>query len=167
MSNIHTFTRAGVEMSIDVSKLSPTMIDNLIRHGLTQKIGDAAANAKAVATETGVPVADTAKALMEKVRDALLAGEWGVTRDGSGVSEETAIQRKITREVLKAIYGAKTPKWKEFTGETDAKQAEILDKIFADNAEKLSVKVEAEKIRREEVKKSAAKAKEISVEISL
>lgn len=167
-SNIHSFTRAGVEMSIDISKLTPDIIEQLIRHGLTQKIGDAAANAKAVATETGVPIADVAKAMMEKVRDALLAGDWGTVRTGgNSVSEEVAIQRAVMRDAMKAAFGAKSPKWAEFTGKTDAEQATILDNLFAKNAEALAPKVAAETKRRETVRKAKAEAAKIKVDIEL
>lgn len=168
MTSIHSFTRAGVEMSIDIKKLSPEIIDQLVRHGLTQKIGDAAANAKAVALETGVSVADAAKAMMEKVRDALLAGDWGTVRTGGGgVSEEVAIQRAVMREVMKASFGAKSPKWAEFTGKTDAEQATILDNLFAKNAAALAPKVAAETKRRETVRRAKAEAAKITVAIEL
>lgn len=166
MTSVHTFTRAGVEMSIDIAKLSPEIIDQLIRHGLTQKIGDAAANAKAIAAETKSTVAEAAEGMMMKVRDALLAGEWGTVRTGgAGISETVAIQRAVMREVMKTSFGAKSPKWKEFTGKTDAEQATILDTLFAKNATALAPKVAAETKRRETVRKAKAEAAKVSVEI--
>lgn len=166
MNSVHSFTRAGVDMEIDIARLSPEIVDQLTRHGLTQKIGDAAANAKAVAAETGVPIADAAKAMMEKVKDALLSGDWGAVRaGGAGVSEEVAIQRAVMREVMKASFGAKSPKWAEFTGKTDGEQATVLDTLFAKNAEALAPKVAAETKRRETVRKAKAEAAKIKVDI--
>ena len=167
MSNVHTFTRAGIEMSVEIDGLSPEIIAQLIRHGLTQKIGDAAANAKSVAAETGISVSDAAKGMMEKVRDSLLAGDWGVTREGNGgVSEETAIQRKIVREMVKTAFGgSKGKKWAEFTAKSETEQTEFLDSVWAKNATKLKEKFDAEKTRREIVRKAAQSAKNVSVEI--
>lgn len=157
MSNVHTFTRAKVEIAVEVEKLSPEMQRLLMLHGLTQKIGDAAA---------GAENAEVAKGLMEKVRDALYAGNWGVTRSAGGVSEETQIQRKIVREMLKVAFGgAKGEKWCEFTGKSETEQTEFLDSVWAKNAEKLAAKFDAEKQRREIVRKAAQSAKNVSAEI--
>ena len=167
MSNVHTFTRAGVQLSVEIDRLSPEVQRLLMLHGLTQKIGDAAANAKVAAAEAEMPVAEMAEAMMMKVRDALYAGDWGVSRSGSGVSEETAIQRSVMRAALKEALGAKSPKWAEFSGLSDEMQAEKLDALFAKNAEKLAPRVSAEKKRREIVRKARENAKGISVEIDI
>lgn len=159
---IHNVTRNGQTVSIDISKLSPEILDQLIRHGLTQKIGDAAAGSAKIAQETGMPQGDVALSLMQKVAESLLAGDWGVKRgESAGVSEETQVQRIVMRAALKEVWGAKSEKWKVFTGETDAKQAEILDALWTKNSEKLMPRFAAEMKKRE----IQRKAKSVSVEI--
>lgn len=163
--SLHVVKRNGVSVEIDIAKLSPEMIDQLIRHGLTQKIGDAAANSAKIAEETGSTQSEVALNLMLKVRDALLADEWGTKRDGSGVSEETLIARKITREALKAMFSKEN--WKAFKSLSDAEQTEKLDSVYAKNREKLAEKFAAEEARREAVRKAAEKAKKVSVAIDI
>jgi len=80
---VHTFNRADREMTIDASKLSPEIVTELVYHGLTQKIGDAAAGKK------GMVAAEA----MRKVIDALLAGDWGVRRTGGGKAGTTPLER--------------------------------------------------------------------------
>jgi hypothetical protein len=79
----HTFTRAGYDMTIDAGALAPDIVTELVYHGLTQKIGDAAAGKKG----------GEAKAAMQKVIDALLAGDWGVRRTGGGKAGATPLEK--------------------------------------------------------------------------
>lgn len=159
--NMHTINRAGVSIEIDIDAISPDIIAKLIRHGMTQKIGDAAAGAKKIADETGVSVETVAESLMGKVRDALLAGDWGASRESSGVSVETTVWRMVARGAMKESLGAKSPKWAEFTGKSDSEQAEILDRIAERNREKLEPRFTAEMKRRE----IAQKARKTAVEL--
>lgn len=158
-SQIHTVNRAGVSIEIDIAKLSPEIIANLIRHGLTQKIGDAAAASAKLAAESNLPQSDVALSLMSKVRDALLAGDWGVTRAAIGVSVETQVQRIVTRKALKGKWGAKSPQWAAFTGATADEQNARLDAIWEKNGEKLRGAFDAE------MKRRAIKASKVEVEI--
>ena len=65
-----SFVRSGHEMTFDLLGLSATILADLVEHGLTQKVGDAAAG------KTG----DEAKAKMQMTYDALRAGNWGVRK---------------------------------------------------------------------------------------
>lgn len=105
-------------------------------HGLAQKVGDAASGAKAMAEETGAAVADVTSAMMAKAADAILSGEWSQCGAASGVEEATLVARSITRAAIKAQLGAKSEKWAEFTGLSDADQAAKLDANFAKNEAK-------------------------------
>lgn len=74
LNDTHVFNRAGVEMTVNMDLLRPEILAELVYHGLTQKIGDAAAGSKGNA--------DEATGMMAKVRDALYEGNWGVKREG-------------------------------------------------------------------------------------
>jgi hypothetical protein len=80
-----TFKRAGEDRTFDIAGLPGDIIEELVIHGLTQKIGDAAAG------KSG----DDATAAMQKVHDALREGNWGVKRSGGGGDGLTDIQRAI------------------------------------------------------------------------
>ena len=102
--------KGDVRVPVDVAALTPDIVAKLALHGLKQKIADAAAGAvmsaavgfegnkcegeskeaylarlaecaKALSTET---INAEATRLMEKVRDTLVAGEWGIERAAAG-----------------------------------------------------------------------------------
>ncbi len=69
-----TINRAGARVEMDLQGLTPEIIAELALHGLTQKVGDAASGCKGNA--------DEARGMMQKVIDALQAGNWGAKREG-------------------------------------------------------------------------------------
>jgi hypothetical protein len=80
-----TFKRAGEERSFALEGMDASIIAELVAHGLTQKIGDAAAGKEG----------EEAAASMAKVHDALMRGDWGVRRaaaDGMNAIEKAAFQ---------------------------------------------------------------------------
>lgn len=139
--------------TLDGKPLPDASVEYLLNFAL-QSLQDAYAGAKTEAE---------AKAMWAKKRDALIAGTIGVRGTGAGVSEETKVQRMVARTALKAALGAKSPKWEAFTGKPETEQAEILDKVFADNAAKLGVAVKTELARRAEARKGIA----IEVDVAL
>jgi hypothetical protein len=138
-------TSRGVDCTIDVTKLSAEIAGNLFEHGLTQKVADAASNAKAIADENNSSVEEVTATLMGKAADSLLAGEWTRRNAGAGVSEETRVQRSVMKAAMKAQLGGKSPEWKAFEGLSDDEQNAKLDANFADN-EKVLAPIVAEKI---------------------
>jgi len=131
--------------ALSITGRSAPSVEYLLNFAL-QSLQDAYAGAK---------TADEAKASWEKKRDAIVAGTLG-QRATSGVSVETSVARQITRAALKAMWGAKSPKWAEFTGRSDDEQAEALDAVYAKNAGALGPKVKEELKRRAEAKAATA-----------
>ncbi len=134
----HTFTLTGpftvskgprdkswrADATITLDALSSDIVERLALHGLHQKMADAASGATTEAE---------ALAAMNKAADAVLRGDWTSRIAGEGVDEETSIARSIVRTALKTSWGAKSPKWADFTGLADDEQATRLDKVRADN----------------------------------
>ena len=161
-----TITSRGVSVDVDTSKLNEDVLAKLLAYGITQKVGDAASGAAKVATETGASVEDVTKGMMSKAVDALIAGEWSIRTAGEGVSERTKVERAVMRNAVKVKLGSTSPKWKEFTGLSDADQNAKLDAMYATNAEKLAPAVDAELKRREDARKAKAKlADGLSIDI--
>ncbi len=75
-------------------------------------------------------ITQTVRSFVEK---AFTEVDTKINWTGEGVDEETSVARSIVRTALKTSWGAKSPKWAEFTGLEDAVQAEKLDKVRADN----------------------------------
>jgi hypothetical protein len=164
----HLISRAGVAFVFDFSKISDEIKHQLMLHGATQKIGDAAANSRKAARELmpdgkdGDPVfeakvTEVATNFMAKVADSLYSGEWTSRTAGETVDEFTKEMRILVRAALKTAWGKKSPKWAEFTGLSDEKQNERIDQAFSKNEAHFLPLVEkriAEKIaEREEAKK--------------
>lgn len=145
MNSINIASRTAT-VSIDLDALSPAIVSKIIAHGVTQKIADAAASALAdcghglkgdgkkwddLSDEQKAVVTATALESMTKVRDALLAGEWGVERTGgAGVDPVVAEIRTMLRSDYKAgwIKAHNADAWKAL------EEAEIvagLDALFA------------------------------------
>lgn len=148
-------TSRGVSVTVDLKALSPDILAECLLHGLTQKVADAASQAKSVADESGEDIGAVTQAMMQKAVDALLAGEWSRRSGGGGVDESTRIARLVTRRLVKAKFGAKSPEWATFTGLEAAEQNAKLDEWFAANEDVLAPERDAEMARRAE----AAKAK--------
>ena len=143
-------------VTVDVTKLSADIIAKLVIHGLTQRVADAASGAKKVAEESNTDIGNTTVAMMQKAVDSLLAGEWSTRTASEGVSIEARVARQITRQLVKAKFGGKSPEWAKFTGLSDEEQNAKLGAWFAANEAKLKPEVDAELERR----KAAAKAKD-------
>jgi len=104
-----TFKRAGEERTFSIEGIPADMIEELVYHGLTQKIGDAAAG------KSG----DEATAAMQKVHDALLAGNWGVKRTqsgGDGLDDEQRMVVVVASELIPAgQWKAKIDGWADMS----------------------------------------------------
>lgn len=88
----HAVNRSEHEIEIDLNRINAETLAQLVLHGLTQKIGDAAAGKKG----------DEALAAMQKVMDQLYAGEWTMRRAGSAA--RSALEKMMitkARSVLK------------------------------------------------------------------
>lgn len=118
----------AVSVEVNLAKLSADIIMRAVLHGLKQKIADGAANAKmnacvaiagnktegeseaaytkrltdAAAKVTFAEIDAEARRLMEKVRDTLESGSWGVERGESGPAMD---MRPIVYAM--AVYTAK------------------------------------------------------------
>lgn len=170
-----TATSRGVDVTIDIAKLSPAIVANLFTYGLTQKLADAASGAVRDAAEGAkvnvddkaamkdwsmseagrMAIAESTLTMMTKAADALVAGEWSTRTAGDGVSRETRVGRSIMRGLMKAKADSKA--WAAFTGLTDAAQNAKIDANVAANAEAMAVKVAAEIVRLDAVKVAKAK----------
>ena len=138
-----TFTRGGHEMTFTVANLSPDIIVELVAHGLTQKVGDAAAG------KSG----DEALAAMQKVYDGLAEGYWGVKRSGAaGRSTLETAMIALARKAAKpgiAGYKGMTPTeqneaiWAYVEGLSEAGQATLRkaaeDKVARDATERAAM----------------------------
>lgn len=131
------------EVKLGGKRLPDASVEYLLNFAL-QSLQDAYAGAKN---------ADEAKASWEKKLAAIVEGTLG-QRASSGVSVETSVARQITRAALKAMWGAKSPKWAEFTGLADDVQAAKLDEVFEKNEAKLAPQVKTELKRRADAKKA-------------
>lgn len=120
------------EVVADLAKLPESILVDLLCHGLKQKVADAA---------SGATTADEADGAMNKALAAIMAGDWSSRVAGSGVSEETRVQRQIARVALKAKVDKAA--WAAFTGLSDADQVAKLDAIYAKNEAKLAPAVKA------------------------
>lgn len=143
LGDVVYFTRAGIDYTMPTTGLTSEIVARLVVHGITQKVGDAAAG------KSGAE----ARAAMDGVAEALIAGDWGKSRGGDGVSEFVRVARQIVRNAMKAKYGAKSPEWAAFTGLSDEEQDAELDAKFAKNEAALRPAVDAEIARRAEERK--------------
>lgn len=104
-----TFVRGGHEMELALATLPPAMLAELVAHGLTQKVGDAAAGKQG----------NEALAAMQKVHDALKAGNWGVRRATGGGDGLSDLERMIVQVADEAIpvkvWKAKIDGWAGMT----------------------------------------------------
>lgn len=151
-------TSRGVEVKVPLAKLSPEILAECLLHGLTQKVADAASQAKARAEESDdMTVEQATEAMMTAAVESLVAGEWSRRTGGGGVDEATRVARMVTKRLVKAKFGAKSPEWAKFTGLDTADQNAKLDEWFEANEAALSPERDAEIARRKEA--AAAKAK--------
>lgn len=135
----------SVEMTVATDSINAEIWAKLAAHGLTQKVGDAAA---------GKETEDEVRSSMMKVLDALQAGDWGVSR-GEGVSEDVAIGRRLVGAKYRTIDKT-DPKRVAWDKLTDEQKDEKADAIIAANPVWMPLIVE-EKARLEK-KRAEAKA---------
>jgi hypothetical protein len=124
---IFNIERAGVTFAVDLSRIDDAMRERLFLHGLTQKIGDAAANADKASAEAGVTKQVWAQSAMAKVADALYAGQWGRERGAStGLSREERVRESIIRAAIK-----KSASWTAFKLKDETGQSTDIDLFYA------------------------------------
>ena len=71
----------GLRVEADLSAMASGMIDQLALHGLSQKVGDAAAGFSKAGDYSG------AFGAMQQVVDNLIAGQWSTRGQGGGISD--------------------------------------------------------------------------------
>jgi len=161
--------RNGARCIIATETLPDHIIARLVEHGLSQKVGDAAAGSngtgKKWADLTDIEragVTDVARTAMQAVADNLAAGKWGVERSGaSKVDPITAAIRTLLMPKIKAkvIAANGDDAWKALDA---AERAELADDAFDRQDEK--TKKAIRKLAEEEVaRQNAAKAIEIAI----
>lgn len=138
-------TAQVAKMEIDGKELPTTSVEYLLTFAL-QSLQDAYAGSK-----NGIEAA----ASFDKKLKALVEGTIGA-RGASGVSEEVAVQRSVTRQMAKAKMGSKSEAWVKFIGFGDAEQGEKLDAWYEANKLALEPAVMEELARREKAKKARA-----------
>lgn len=109
-----TFKRAKQIVAVPTSGLSSEIITQLVMHGVTQKVGDAAA---------GKDGAD-ALAAMDAVIAALTAGNWGRTR-GSSAGEEPHV--RFIRQIIRSALGEENKAKYKALADTDARDDFLMD----------------------------------------
>ena len=115
----------GATVTIDVGALSPGMIEQLVLHGLRQKVADAAAGAKKVseAEDETRTKSDIAFDLMSKVKANLESGTWGATRGEGGAGDGLTDLQRMVVEVATGLI--KAADWKaKIKGWADMSTAE-------------------------------------------
>ena len=166
LAKSHDVGSRGVTVTVDVTKLSPEILAELAMHGLTQKVADAASQAKSVAEESGNSIEDVTESMMAKAIESLYAGEWSRRTGGGGVDEYTRVARQMMRKAIKDKLGAKSPEWKAFDGLEAGEANAKLDANIAANDAAFRPAVEAEIARRAEARKAkdaASKAVDIAI----
>jgi hypothetical protein len=142
------FVRAGHTMNVATKDWSKSIVAQLVMHGATQKIGDAAASAT---------LSDAEKLeKMTAVIDALNAGEWGRQRGNAG---EPPIMRFIRAFIRKNLSKDNAAKYKA----ADDRDG-FLDDIYAGLADDVRATVDAagaelmeqDRLAREKAKKLGA-----------
>lgn len=106
-------TSRGVTVTVDTGEMPEAAIEYATRYGFIQCVADAASGAEKIAKETGVPVADVTRELMERKVDALLRGDIrvGSARTGDPVKAEAV---RIATEKVKTAVRAKGHKVSEY-----------------------------------------------------
>lgn len=153
-----TVTTRGVSVDVSIASLSADLVAKLALHGLVQKISDAAAGAlrvalpksmeestlaeaKAWGKENAATVDETAKGLMQKAVDAIIAGTWSTRAVGSGVSkadELTVIMRDIMRAQVKANPKALV-RYVAIDKKDVVKRLAFIDDLITRNLERMTI----------------------------
>jgi len=122
LPDVTEFRRAGRDMKLELSKLSPAILSELVLHGLASTVGDAASAAASgtyettkkegapdwkvlskqekfkFATERALAIAEFGESLMLKRYDRLLEGEWTATR--ASVPGLTTLEERMAEVVM-------------------------------------------------------------------
>lgn len=148
------FTRAGQTFTVESGKLPKDIVTQLVMHGATQKIGDAAA---------GKADADAMTA-MQAVYESLVNGDWGRSRGGGG---EEPIMRFIREQVRMLLTGDNKAKYAAMKGDSDGRNT-FLEELFEAQTEanQAAIRSAAEEAMEEERRKKAA-AKERVAKLGL
>lgn len=131
--------RNGAHVSVAAAKFSAEMMAAIFVHGLVAKIGDSAAGAATKAPAEKMSAADWSGATMQKVLDALYAGNWGRKRSaGDGRPDYWGFVREIMRKAL-----AKSPERAAKYKASDAEgRTEVLDDWFDEQSETVREQIE-------------------------
>ncbi len=171
-----TITSRGLSVALPVATLSPELLVKAALHGLKQKVSDAAAGAMVAAwrnreegetveayeaarkvwAESDAGKADIAskgQALMQKVCDTLVAGDWGADRaTGSGLTDVQQAMAKLFIDGAKMTFekAVKTDARYEaaWARIQESMKGKALEQLTA-TAEKLVARAKEEKARRE------------------
>ena len=135
LAEFYDVTANGATVRIETAELSDAMIGLLFKHGLTQKVADAAAGAKKVseAEDETRTKSDIAFDLMSKVKVNLESGTWGATRGensgGDGLNDLQRMIVEVATSLIKAAdWKAKIDGWADMsTVERRAAKWAILD----------------------------------------
>ena len=166
LPDLFIVTSRGIDATVPLGTLSAEIIAELAQHGLTQKVADAASNAKAVAEETKTDIGEVTLGLMSAAVESLVKGEWTRRTGGGRVDERTRVARSIVQAAYKTKVGAKSPEYATFTGLSDADQNEKLDAWFAANEETFGPTVDAEVKARADKRDAKAKlAKKVTFDL--
>lgn len=126
-----TISRASHDVEFDLTKLNAETIAQLVLHGLTQKVGDAAAG------KSG----DDALAAMQKVMDQLHEGSWTMRRSGGG-SGRNALDRMMIAKA-RGMLKAHVDGYKDMTpAERDDAIWELIEQLLPAQQDKLKVAAE-------------------------
>lgn len=147
----------GGELSATLNgkPLGEAMLQYLLNFSL-QSMQDAYAGAASLTEATS---------WFEKKLDAIQNGTIG-SRGGSGVSEETIVQRLVARAAYLASAKVSDSDKEAFKKLDDEKANELIDGIFAKNAEKLSAAVEKKTAERAEARRKRADEKAEAAKLS-
>ena len=161
--------RNGARCIIATETLPDHIIARLVEHGLSQKVGDAAAGSNGTGKKWAdltdaerAGVTDVARTAMQAVADNLAAGKWGAERSGaSKVDAITAAIRTLLMPKIKAKVIA-TNGDDAWTSLDAAARAYLADDAWNRQDEK--TKEAIRKLAEEEVaRQNAAKAIEITI----
>ena len=126
-----TVSRAGHDVEFDLTKLNAETIAQLVLHGLTQKVGDAAAG----------KAGDEALAAMQKVMDQLHEGSWTMRRSGGG-SGRNALDRMMISKA-RGMLKSHVDGYKDMTtAERDDAIWELIEQLMPAQQDKLKVAAE-------------------------
>lgn len=122
--------------------LKDEIIEDLIAHGVEQKVGDAAAGEK--------DVGDMYLAV-ESVADRLREGEWAAKREGGGFSGTSVLLEALVRaygrtvDQAKAFLKTKTPEQK-LAMRRDARLKSVVEQIESERAAKSTKKIDTDSL---------------------